>query len=166
MVAACGASPSPSPSAAIGASPGPGQSTVANPSSPASAPAGDQAFAAVVADAISKNGQPVADAGLDLDRERALANMGIPDALGADTAAIFALIGQTEAAARAQHPIPPGLGRQGETSARLASFGSFPAPYQEFRGFLTGGVQVIGAAGPNTYHEDVGTDRATQTSAG
>ena len=120
----------------------------------------------MVADAISKNGQPVADAGLDLDRELALANMGIPDALGADTAAIFALIGQTEAAARAQHPIPPGLGRQGAASARLASFGSFPAPYQEFRGFLTGGVQVIGVAGPNTYHEDVGTDRATQTSGG
>lgn len=129
-------------------------------------PAGDQAFAAVVADAISNNGQPVADAALDVDRELALTNMGIPDALGADTAAIFALIGQTEAAARAQHTIPPGLGRQGETGARLASFGSFPAPYQEFRGFLTGGVQVIGAAGPNTYHEDVGTDRATQTSGG
>ena len=81
-------------------------------------------------------------------------------------AAIFALIGQTETAARAQHPIPPGLGRQGATSARLASFGSFPAPYEEFRGFLAGGIQSIGAAGPNTYHEDVGTDRATQSAGG
>ena len=122
----------------------------------------------MVADAVARDGQPVADAAFDIDREQLLTDMGLPEALGADASQVLTLIGQAEADAIRDHPIPAGLGRetQGRVTARLAKFASFPEPYAEFRSFLTGGVQAVGLAGPNTYHEDIGTFRATQSSGG
>ena len=158
VAAGCGSSTVESPSAA-------GQPSAAPSTAPASgaaatpAQAGDPVFGAMVADAVARAGQPVADADFDIEREQLLTDMGLPDALGADAGQVLALIGQAEADVR-DHTIPAGLGRdQGRVTARLVTFGSFPAPYAEFRAFLTGGVQAIGAAGPNTYHEDVGTYR-------
>jgi hypothetical protein len=115
---------------------------------------------------LARNGQPLEDPAFDVDREQALANLGITDALGADASAVYALIGQAEAAARAMHPIPPGLGRESAATATLAAFRSFPAPYEEFQTAMVGAVQAIGVAGPNTYHEDLGSDKATQKSGG
>ena len=79
---------------------------------------------------------------------------------------MYLLVGQAEAAAAAQHPIPHGLGREAGVRATLAAFRSFPAPYAEFQTILVGGVAAIGLSGPNPYHEDLGTDKATQAAGG
>ena len=70
----------------------------------------------------------VADADVDLEREQRSTEMGVPDALGADAAAILALIGQAETAARAQHPVPPGLGRQGGDAGEARGIRIVPGP--------------------------------------
>ncbi len=120
----------------------------------------------MLADAIARNGQPVADAGIDLEREELLADMGVPASLGTDADQILALVGQAETAARQQLTIPQPFGPEGAATARLAAFRSLPAPYEEFQAYIVGGVGRIGVAGPSTYHGDQGSVKATQSAGG
>ena len=120
----------------------------------------------MLADAIARDGQPVADAGLDLEREELLADMGVPASLGTDADQILALVGQAETAARQQLTIPQPFGPEGAATARLAAFRSLPAPYAEFQAYMVGGIGRIGVAGPNTHREDLGSVKGTQSAGG
>ena len=158
-------------------SPGPSSATSAAPSAAiAASPAtgvssGDPAWSAILADAVAHAGQPVDDG--YVDRTQLLTAMGVPAALGADADAILELVAKGEAAVRAKQPLPamgssadvPG-GSGIAAAASLAKFQTFESPYLEFRDFITDAPDQIGRDGPQTAHEDLGTQSNTQTAGG
>jgi hypothetical protein len=171
IVSACGAQTVVSPSGPINVSPTPD-----TPSFTASAGAsGDALFAAVLADAIARAGQPVGDGDVDLGREQLLTAMEVGTSLGADADRILGLVAVTEAAAHEKQPIPPALGPTSSVGrhdtfvdavAIVAAFRGFPSPFIEFVLGMAGTLENIGRAGANTLHEDLGTASDTESGGG
>lgn len=135
------------------------------------APSGGPLFDRILAEAIAHAGQPIADLDVDVDREALLRDMGLTTSLGPDADRIMGLLATTEDGARAQLSIPTmpagptAFGHTSIVDARflIAAFKRIPTLHTEFRSFMAGGVDAIGADGPNPFHADLGSTTFRQT---
>ena len=166
IVGACGtsnvATPSPVATTTIVASSPAASGAVSSPAVPIAPPADGSLQAtldAVVADAVSREGQPLDPVN---DHLALLEAMGIRESLGTDADAILALLIDTENEAISRRTLP-----DAKSAIIGAAFKSPPdLSRTQFGPLMAGAVEIIGYPADNPNVNDLGTKSFTQTDGG